>query len=292
MGAMREKDTITVYWSPSVMVDKIALNLLFPKPISLASKLHGEKIPGSKMLQCPANRDTMRNIFVMYAGMDDIVNIPEGRLEEMNNSENFTELIDNSSIVELRKNRASSFPGYTNVLYNLQWLVFADEPVNMRLTAPWYPAQSPCEGALFSFGQMDVGQWFRTMNLDYHIPHGTKKFEVKQGDALCYMEFMTDKKIVFKRFNLTPELYNIAEELGQVSIRYNQNQTIQSRYDMAERSGIRDLVLHHIRNNVVESADMVYKGQNDTVFDQSNFVADNTVENLEEAKCPFPHGVE
>jgi hypothetical protein len=106
------------------------------------------------------------------------------------------------------------------------------------------------------------------------------------------MEFMTDKKIVFKRFNLTPELYNIAEELGQVSIRYNQNQTIQSRYDMAERSGIRDLVLHHIRNNVVESADMVSTGQNDTLSDQGNFVADSTVENSQIAMCPYPHRIE
>lgn len=289
---MREKDTITVYWSPSVVGSVFATNLLFPKPESLASSLHGKKIPGSKMLQCPANRDTMKNVFVMRAGLDDTVTIPEGRLESMNNSENYTELIDDKSIVELRKNRASSFPGYTNVLYNLQWLIFADEPVMMRLTAPWYPPQMPCEGALFSFGQMDVGQWYRTMNLDYHIPHGTKEFKVKQGDALCYMEFMTDKKIVFKRYNLTSELYNIAEEMGQVSIRYNQNQTVQSRYDMAERSGIRDLVLHHIRNNVVEDADVVYNRQNDTSLDQSSFAASDTAEDSQTAKCPYPHGVE
>ena len=68
------------------------------------------------------------------------------------------------------------------------------------------------------------------------------------------MEFDTDKKIVFKRFSLSDELFNISEEMAFVSVNYNKNKSIQSRYEMAEKSEMRELILHHIKKNLVESA--------------------------------------
>ena len=178
-------EEIIIYWSPNIRASKFSANLLFPKPESLASIIHRDKVPGSALLQCPANKDAMKNIFVMKAGVDDTITFPEGYLDTIASNGMDGLPMKLKSVAEMLKARDTTFEGYTNVVYNLQWLVFSSEPVMMRLTAPWYPATSPCEGSLFSFGQMDVGRWFRTLNLDYHIPNDTKEFVVKEGDALA-----------------------------------------------------------------------------------------------------------
>jgi hypothetical protein len=111
---------------------------------------------------------------------------------------------------------------------------------------------SPVPGALFSGGEFDIGRWFRPFNADWHIPIEDGRFVIKKGDPLFYVELLTDKKVEFKRFTMTRKIMNILIECVESPMRYGRNLSLDTRYDMAEASGLPARVLREIQTNLIE----------------------------------------
>jgi hypothetical protein len=71
-------------------------------------------------------------------------------------------------------------------------------------------------------------------------------------DPLFYVEFKTDKKIEFKRFNRTSKIDEIMIEAVQSPAKYGFRKTLFQRYELAKRANIRNLILSEIKNNLVD----------------------------------------
>jgi hypothetical protein len=247
---MRENETITVYWAPAkfTTVDE-SWNLAYAEPQPVLTKFIKSKLPGSQIGLCPSVKDLLANTFALTSNMDD-----QFKLFPQDEKEMEAHPVDaplGQSKLAFYKPRESSFPGHVNVVYNLSWLFFASEPVTMRLLPPFFPASSFCDGALLAPGEVDVGRWFRPMNLDLHIPSSTKEVSIREGQELAYIEFITNKKIVFKRYSLTAYLHSIARDAINAPARYGKNLPLEKRYRMFERAGLPDIVLSEIRKNLV-----------------------------------------
>jgi hypothetical protein len=134
----------------------------------------------------------------------------------------------------------------------MSWLFFADQSVEARFTAPYFPPVTPAEGVMLSTGQFNIGEWYRDFSLDYHIPFGTKELIFEENQPLFYLEIRTDKKVIFKRYNLTPELRRIADECSTSSDIYESNKPLLHRYNMFKRSSSPERVLSYIKENIVE----------------------------------------
>jgi hypothetical protein len=111
---------------------------------------------------------------------------------------------------------------------------------------------SPAEGVMLSTGQFNIGEWYRDYHLDYHIPFGTKELNFKENQSLFYLEVRTDKKVVFKRYNLTIELRKLADECVTSSVIYGSNKPLLHRYNMFNKSLSPQRVLSYIKENIVE----------------------------------------
>jgi hypothetical protein len=250
---MGKKDTITVYWAPAPFLPKEdSWAMLYSEPQSVLQDLYVSNTPKGIMTRCPAVKDTLKNVFSFNSAIDDKFQLPTQTLESIAFTETANEYIPTDSKISVQKIRKSSRDNYINIFYNMGWYLFSSEPLKARFTAPYFPSASPVKGAFLASGEYDIGRWFRPFNLDYHIPLDSKYFSVKNEEPLFFVEFFTDKKIEFKKFNVSTELRSIAFESSNSPTRYGKNKSLIERYKMAHSAKIPQMVLGQIRKNLID----------------------------------------
>ena len=247
---------IVVYWSPFVH----GWDMLYTEPKSIysdirskASKtIHKNK---ANLLACPASNDVLQNVYAIKSNLDDSYELPVELLKDLEKQQTIDQPIFlpmNNNKISFIVQRKSSLEEYWDIEYNLKWVFFADEPLKMKVTSPYFPHSTPTPGAFVTAGQMDIGQWFRTINLNYFVPKTATSMEFKVDDSLMYLEFMTDKKIVFQRFQLSPLIDEMLIESVESPQRYGRHLPLVKRYEMAKKSKLRERVLTEIKKNLIE----------------------------------------
>lgn len=246
-------DELIIYWTPQAFVtSKESWNLLYQKPRNVYSELIDMSSTKSPIRLCPATKDNLTKTFSIYSALEESIDFSDIDLEELDKNTPIQTNFNIRSVIALQKDRESSFPGYLNFSYNLSWLFFAEEPVIARFTAPYFPTSSPAQGAYLAPGQFDIGQWFRPFNLDYHIPYSTKSFNINTTDPLFFVEIFTNKKVVFKRFVKNAVIDNIATEMSSAPAIYTPFKKLSQRYDMFNKSQIREILLKEIKKEIIE----------------------------------------
>jgi hypothetical protein len=260
------KEPLIIYWAPAAYEnEQDSWSMLYPEPVSLSSQIHAmrslDKIGSDNIYACPAHKDTTHNIFVFKNAVENIITFPEGFLKATTEEISKHPTYITSSIpfgaeleskVYLNVLRKASFEGYANVLYNMAWIFVAEDPVIAKLTPPYYPHSAPADGAMLSIGEFDIGQWFRSIQLDYHIPLSTDKLSFYEEDALFYLHIDTDRPVIFKRFVRTKKVALLQGECGSASVRYGLFRSLTEKYAMAKNSKIKEQLMHEIKQNVIE----------------------------------------
>jgi hypothetical protein len=259
------KDTVIVYWSvPNYIPAQESWSMLYSEPESVATEVRKDKSKdsGARSIHgCPAAKDTFTNLFTVKSQIDNTIEFSDELLRSVekelqdayNNSQRDGLALHTNSKVLLWAVRPSSFKDNANILLNMGWLFFADEPLTAEFTAPYYPATSPASNVRLSPGRFDIGQWFRPYHLDYHVPFTTKTLTFKKNDDLFYIKLHTEKKVVFKRFVMTVELENLHKEFVESPNRYSTFfAPLEEKYKIAKNTKMTEQVLHHIRKNCVE----------------------------------------
>ena len=261
---MKEKNTITVYWS-SPMFNQVedSWNMLYSEPEPVINQLVNRKQPikdkRMSVLACPASNDFFKNLYVFKSNINDSCKWPEGYLEAVAKEMAPRELDDFITLdptygnkLSLISPRPSSVSGHIDLLYNMSWIFFADEPLVARFTAPYYPPFTPMKDAILTAGQFDIGQWFRPWNLNYFVPFDCPRFDIKEDDPLFYFHAFTEKKIIFKRFQAVQPIQTLYNEFVSSPGRYERFIPLAKRYELAKKTKMREIVLKEIKNNLVD----------------------------------------
>jgi hypothetical protein len=246
---------IVVYWCPGVS----GWEMLYREPQSVYSAIKSKANvsslkSGESMFACPASNDLLQNVYTIKSNINDYYELPVEFLKELEQQEFVKNVIlpMNKNKISFVVRRKSSLEGYWDIEYNLHWAFFAEESLKMKMTSPYFPHETPTHGAFVTAGQMDIGQWFRDINLNYFVPKTATSMEFKVDDSLLYLEFMTDKKIIFKRFRMTPLIEEILQENAESPQRYGKYLPLAKRYEMARKSKLRERVLTEIKKNLIE----------------------------------------
>lgn len=245
------KKAIDVYWAPSLFdIESEQWNLFYSEPQNVYQNTasQGKK---SELVRCPAFQKSAKNLYQLNSMINDTHTLGANFLEGLSDVQNRGVDLDTDGTIGLVYTRPSSLPGYINLSYNLGWYFIAEEPLNVKLSAPYFPSTTPAPGALLAFGEFDIGQWHRPIALDYHIPINTEKFEVQIDQPLAFLEFDTDKKINFKRFVPNRHIREIMLENTRASQTIFKKSTLKYRYERYMKSGISKLLLNEIKNNLV-----------------------------------------
>lgn len=249
---MDSKKPLTIYWSPAPLVnEQMSWHLLYRNPVSVLKKIIDEQ--GGEMKTCPSVKLLLKNTFTFTSAIDDSFEFDLDTAKEMSTQDLYgQEIPRTNSKVPLYQNRPSSLTGYTNATYYLSWIFFSEEPIEAYFTAPYFPPKAPMTGALFSPGTFNIGKWFRPIPLDYHLPLTDNKFNIEKDDELMYVRFNTDRKIILKRFEMTKNLWNLADECIFAHERYGKGQPIEEKYEMALSSSMPQRILKEIKSSLGE----------------------------------------
>jgi hypothetical protein len=154
------------------------------------------------------------------------------------------------SHVRIGKSRQNQMEGYVNLEYNMSWFFFAEEDLTMRYSAPYFPAHSPIEGAMLASGSFNIGKWFRPVNLEYYVPVEETMFSFKEDQPMAFVQFETERPIIFKRFILNQKIAKLTTEIvGSDKFGFLNN--LKDRYKLFAKSSMREVLMSEIKSNVV-----------------------------------------
>jgi hypothetical protein len=238
-------------------------NMLYSEPEPVINQLLKRRgqIQDKRMsvLTCPASNDFFKNLYVFKSTIEDSCRWPEGYLKAVTTEMSPKQLDDTITLdfaygnkIAFVSPRPSSVVGHVDLLYNMSWLFFADEPLTVRFTAPYYPPFTPMKDAILTSGQFDIGQWFRPWNLNYFVPFDCPGFDIKQDDPIFYFHAFTEKRIIFKRFQAVQSIQTLYDEFVRAPGRYGRLLPLSERYELAKKTKMREIILKEITNNLVD----------------------------------------
>ena len=242
---------ITIYWAPTCHSDEV-WNFPYQDPTPVMNTVFQQNKKDTNIFLCPAFRDTVKNLYSFNSVFDEYTELQPEVLEHLYHEQDILTEIPTDLKISLIKNRKSSLQNSLNIKYNLSWILFADEPVIARFTAPYLPPTTPSPQAILSPGQYDIGSWYRSFNLEYLVPTSATHWQYKENEPLFYLQVETDRKIQFKRYERTDKLIDIENEMTQSVYRYGFGIPMLKRYSMFHQSKTRQLILKEIKNNILE----------------------------------------
>lgn len=255
------KDTVTVYWSPSFAPNFPTLNMLYRTPTPVLNRLRNSQIkslPGT-LFSCPATTSLFKNIFELSLPINIEVYLTEEDKKNEVLSPFGKDILNGIAPIGLMKNRLSNLDGYfTCGIGGFGWIFFSEEPLVARFTPPYFPPSLyPAPGALLASGEFDIGNWYRPMNFEYHVPLDVDKLTFKSEEPVGYIEFKTEKEIIFKRYQMNNALYLLVEEVMSTT-RYSKfwgkknYLPLLKRYELFKKSELNKQILNEIKKTLIE----------------------------------------
>lgn len=252
------KESLTVYWAPAnfIDVDPITWYSFYSEPKPLLKELFSNTLKAKGGIQkCPAVKDILNNVYYIEAVQKEHINFSQPLDSYIDLAKNLPPgekiFLPDFENLSLEIPRPYNYEDYLNIRYNMSWVFFAEESLDMKFTAPWFPPSSPTPGAMLSPGILDIGQWFRQIHVEYMIPKDAKSFNLEVGDQLAYLEFKTEKKIEFKQFKMNEALIALANEYIHSSNMSSKGLPLKERYRIFGKTKIRDAVLKEIKQNLL-----------------------------------------
>lgn len=247
------RETTTIYWSSLTALPCPPDQWMFKNPEPVIDYFLNNNISEDRnsFFSCPAARSFFNNLFVFRSNINDQCIWPEGFLAGAVNN-NLGTLDNFGNSIDIIQARNSAIEGYIDLLYNGTFVLFADKPLNIRISSPSYPPSVPSPGAMFTSGEFDIGRWFRPATLNWFIPVQNTEFTIKQNDPLFYVQALTTNKIIFKKFIMNENINEIAEYFRSSTSRDGRNISLEKRYEIAESNNIQKVLLKEIKNNLVD----------------------------------------
>jgi hypothetical protein len=61
-------------------------------------------------------------------------------------------------------------------------------------------------------GQYDIGKWFRSTDMAFHLKKNYDQFKIEKDEVMFYVRFHTKEKINFKQFRFTETLSDYVKD--------------------------------------------------------------------------------
>ena len=129
----------------------------------------------------------------------------------------------------------------------------AEEPLKIKVTAPYFHNVQYQQKGTFIGGVFDIGQWFRP--IESEIITWDEKGEIifAENEPLFYVEFLTDESIFLKQFAMNPIIEHLSSTLINSPFQNTDNLqgSLKSRYDAFNGSEFRLGLIEEIKASLV-----------------------------------------
>jgi hypothetical protein len=248
-GAEMKEKPITVYLSEGFPSESMGADwsFLYPRPTNLFSDLTKERAIGEKtdsFLTCPAFSDITKKTIQYRSPMD------------ASYEYDFTDK-ENPIVNPISKSFISFFPRdkslavSNTIFFELRYFMFADEPLEVFFTSPYFSQSKYTRYATIIPGRFDIGQWFRPYTFEVQPWSPKGEIHIEKDEPLFYAQFQTNRKIEIKRFEINEKIKLMASAcVGEKNL--FARQSMPSRYNMFNRIGLKGKLLTEIKKNIIE----------------------------------------
>ncbi len=246
---MKNKEEIIVYWAPGFTQSRFHLNYKEPEPVIKELKQLGHNLVNlgdnaNNFLKCPAVLNSSKNTFAIASPAKVSIKWDGSSISTPNhNQEFFDEWL-------LPRDPSTGFFSFNLCKY----IFFTEEPsLNIKQKNAVYTNNDFTKKLGIIEGSFDIGQWCRFIDIGiFFKEHNT--VDININDVLYYLEFFTDKKIIFKKFYLTPGLTNMVHNC--ISVKDTRKFPIftyfEELYLLFNQSKIKSRILKDIKDNLLE----------------------------------------
>ena len=134
---------------------------------------------------------------------------------------------------------------------NAGWLFFSEESITMSIKNPDIKHSPHVSQGVLEETSYDVSTWFRAVDTKFSLVDGQKKFSFDREEPLAEIEFLTDKKVVLKRFEVTDSILHFRNACIRSSILFDETFSREDLEKLFIDTQMNSLVLKHIKNNLV-----------------------------------------
>jgi hypothetical protein len=248
MTAKKNIEPIIVYWGPNV----IGWNLLYPDPKNLFLSISQQKNKNKKnkgelsFFSCPAFKDKTQNIYSFSFPMD-----VSYEWDFSNNNQIFKPTNDQNPFIGFKVARTPCINNSPQIEFSLFYSFFCEEPLKATFSAPYFSEPNYTKSASVAPGTMDIGQWFRAypIEMTFWKEKGTINF--KDGESLFYVEFLTDRPVILKRYNTTEKILSYSEICGKSPETWSSRIPLVKRYQRFNDSKMSKVIMKEIKENLL-----------------------------------------
>jgi hypothetical protein len=244
---MKKVEPLVVYWAPYWTADK-NYSILFEEPTNLYKELAANKEPRSKrisLFNCPAVNGRMKNTFVFRNTVDTKIEY------DFTNPDN--PLIRSLYGHQAINTKPSSFVNGAYFTIQTMWIFFCEEPLEALISPPMMhkPTKFSNKG-FFPPGKMDIGQWFRPVTSEIQLWDSAGELEIKDQDPLFYLELLTDRPVVLKRFVMDHELVEVMNSCVRSTDLFGKGMPLIDKYKKFIKSKSDKKTINAIKKNLVD----------------------------------------
>lgn len=243
-----DKKELVIYWAPQT---EPKWNLLYSNPTYLYADLAKEKNTKSgslNMLSCPAVINKFSHTLVFNFP------IPSSYVYDFSNEEApvMRAKDANEIAVGCSTLRPPTLRHRPLVTMNLYYMFFCEEPLMASFTPPYFHEPKYLKQGAVSAGNFDIGRWFRPYPIEIMLWKDKGELDFEEGEPLFYVEFMTERPIVLKRFKASQDLLDYSSSGAQSSILFEKRVPLTKRYQRFKETSQRELVLKEIHENLLD----------------------------------------
>lgn len=240
------KKEVVVYWAPAYNSGPVDWNILYNEPRPVMDVFRDTKTninKGDSFFYCPAFKDQFDNMFYF----DNVVDSKY----IYDSMQNRVLMPSPDACLDATVLRPPSMENTAHIGVSLSWVFFCEESLEMSVTPPYFSKSHMSKFGAIVPGRFNIGKWFRQLNAEIVLWPGVKQLEIAKNDPLMYVKFHTDKKIILKRFTMTPELRGVADATSKSSSLLGKFMPLASKYEHFFKTKTNALVLKHIKDNLV-----------------------------------------
>jgi len=252
------KGPITVYWAPHSIAEDDDTgvvgnwNMMYHEPTNVFKywaefDIKSEDKIQDSFIKCPAFKNLSKNIYSWPWPFDSSYSY--------NSHSGLRDQIEINSLTEhfvaCHPPRNQTMTTGPNIEFSYRLHMFAEEPLEVMLTGPYLQQVEYMKYGFLTSGQFDIGQWFRTLNVEIQLYGNQGEIHFKKDEPIFYVNFLTDRKIIFKRFELTKEIDTYSRKCINAKSMFGYKLPLVDSYKIFNKSRTRDILLKKIKENLI-----------------------------------------
>ena len=239
---------ITIYWGVSTR--DVPEGIRAEAPISILQKLFHERIPKDLAMEvnynrCPAIVNELTNLYGMKSYYDYTIKFEEGGVSSPDYDQEFY----NKHFL-IRSLKGNLFEFYMDIIFFTE-----DASLEMSLLPAYLEDNNIVNSTIMLPAKIDIGKYFRGLQIAFHMKQKCNELNFNRKEICCYIKFHTKKKLQFKQFLYTSEIYEIVRLMTAAKNNKYDYMNLEYYYNIFYRFNFKKKILKIIKENLCKEVD-------------------------------------